>query len=171
PNAEVHFGLNTVSWSLSCEAFFYALFPLLYLGIKRIPARALWPAALAALALVWLAPLIVNLVPGTNHYWATWLFPVARTPEFIAGMVLALVVRSGQWPRLIGVGAATALTVVVYLLSKYTPDDIQHVAVPSIPFALLIGAVAAADASGRGTVWSARWAVWLGEVSFAFYMV
>jgi peptidoglycan/LPS O-acetylase OafA/YrhL len=63
------------------------------------------------------------------------------------------------------------LAVGVYLLSWWTPEPVKHVAVPAIPFALLIAAVGAADATGPGTVFRARWLVFLGEVSFAFYMV
>jgi peptidoglycan/LPS O-acetylase OafA/YrhL len=37
--------------------------------------------------------------------------------------------------------------------------------------AFLVAAFGAADASGRGSLFSAAWAVWLGEVSYAFYLV
>jgi peptidoglycan/LPS O-acetylase OafA/YrhL len=40
-----------------------------------------------------------------------------------------------------------------------------------LPVALLIAAVANADAHGRRTGFGGRRMVWLGEVSFAFYMV
>ncbi|MEK8173796.1 hypothetical protein NKH77_47265 [Streptomyces sp. M19] len=33
------------TWSLGCEVFFYALFPLLLPLCRRVPGRALWPAA------------------------------------------------------------------------------------------------------------------------------
>jgi peptidoglycan/LPS O-acetylase OafA/YrhL len=171
-NPDVYFGLNTVSWSLSCEALFYALFPLLYRGLMALPRRHLWTAAVVAMCLVWTVPLIVRLVHGGPSYWAVWLFPVARTPEFLAGMVLARIVREGLWPgRVIGVWPAALLAVGFYLQSWWTPEPVKHVAVPAIPFALLIAAVGAADATGPGTVFRARWLVLLGEVSFAFYMV
>jgi peptidoglycan/LPS O-acetylase OafA/YrhL len=40
-----------------------------------------------------------------------------------------------------------------------------------IPFAVLIAAVAEADCAGRRSVWRSRTAVWLGEISFAFYLI
>jgi peptidoglycan/LPS O-acetylase OafA/YrhL len=171
PDPTIYFGLNTVSWSLACEAFFYALFPLLYLAVKRIPVPWLWAYAIGAMAAIWAVPVIVAMIPGADHYWAIWLFPVARTPEFVAGMVLARVVREGQWPRWLGLWVTTALAVVVYLPSQWYADDIKHVAAPAIPFALLIAAVAAADVAGTPSPWRSRRAVWLGEISFAFYMV
>jgi peptidoglycan/LPS O-acetylase OafA/YrhL len=51
------FGLNGVSWSLSCEAFFYALFPLLLvwmtkLGRRRLVGLALGTYVLGAITVV-----------------------------------------------------------------------------------------------------------------------
>ena len=40
-----------------------------------------------------------------------------------------------------------------------------------MPLAVLIAAIGAADGAARPTPWRSRWAVWLGETSFAFYMV
>ncbi|MEH1125120.1 acyltransferase family protein [Micromonospora sp. CPCC 206061] len=170
PDIDVFFGLNTVSWSLACEAFFYALFPLLFAGLRRLPGRTLWPAATIALAAIWAVPLVAQLLPAEHRYWAIWIFPLARTPEFIAGMVLARIVREGRWPRL-GVWPATALAVTAYVTSRWLPDDYRLVAGTAIPLALLVAAVGAADAAGRPTPWRSRRMIWLGEVSFAFYLV
>lgn len=170
PDIDVFFGLNTVSWSLACEAFFYALFPLLYLGLMRVPGRGLWPAATLALGAVWAVPVLASLLPADDRYWAIWIFPVARLPEFVAGMLLARIVREGRWPRL-GVWPATALAAAAYLTSRFLPDDFRLVAGTAIPLALLVAAVGAADATGRPTPWRAGWMIWLGEVSFAFYLV
>jgi peptidoglycan/LPS O-acetylase OafA/YrhL len=170
PNLAVFFGMNTVSWSLACEVFFYALFPLLHRALVRLPSRALWPATAAALAAVWAVPLAALLLPQHDRYWAIWIFPVARLPEFVAGMLLARIVRDGRWPR-IDVWLATVLAVAAYLASRWLPEDFRLVAGTAVPLALLIAAVGAADAAGRPTLWRSRTMVWLGEVSFAFYLV
>ena len=159
PDPAVYFGMNSVSWSLGCEAFFYALFPLLYRGVTRVPARALWPGALAALAGIWgVVGLVQLVVPAGYHYWAIWLFPVARTPEFVAGMFLARIVREDRWPRLYGVWPATVLAAGAYLSSRWLPGDMRIVAFTAVPLALLVAAVGAADAAGRPTPWRTRWA-------------
>lgn len=170
PDPQIYYGMNSPSWSLACEALFYASFPLLYPLLRRLPGPALWPAAIGAMGLIWLVPLVVQLLPEDRHYWAIYVFPLARAPEFVAGMALALVVKAGRWPRF-GVWPATALAVAAYVISRPLPDDLHYVAITAVPLALLIGAVGAADAGGRPTVWSSRWAIWLGETSFAFYMV
>jgi peptidoglycan/LPS O-acetylase OafA/YrhL len=170
PDPRIYYGLNSVSWSLACEFFFYLLFPLLRRGLVRLSGRALWPAAIGALAVVWLIPLAVQPIPDRYHYWAIWLFPVARLPEFVAGMVLARIVQEGRWIPF-GVLPASLFAVVSYLASAWLPDDLRIVAGTAVPLALLIAAVGAADAAGRPTPWRSRWAVWLGEVSYAFYLV
>jgi peptidoglycan/LPS O-acetylase OafA/YrhL len=170
PDPAVFFGVNTVSWSLSCEVFFYALFPLLYRWIIRIPGRWLWSAAAGALATIWLVPLLVQLLPSSYHYWAIWILPVARLPEFCAGMLLALVVLDGRWPWR-RVWPAAVLTAFAYLTCRWLPEDIRIVAASAIPLALLVAAVGAADAAGRPSFLRSRWAVWLGQISFAFYLI
>jgi peptidoglycan/LPS O-acetylase OafA/YrhL len=170
PYEHIYFGMNTPSWSLACEAFFYALFPLVYRGVLALRGRWLWPAALGALALVWLIPALVQPLPEDWHYWLIWIFPVARLPEFVAGMLLARIVRDGRWIGL-SLGWATAITVVVYLAARWVPFDARIVAATAVPFALLIAAAGAADVAGKATLWRHRWAVFLGEISYAFYLV
>jgi peptidoglycan/LPS O-acetylase OafA/YrhL len=170
PDQDIFFGMNTVSWSLACELFFYALFPLMHRYLLRLRAGALWPLAGAALAVVWLIPVAARALPEADRYWAIWVFPVARVPEFIAGMVLARIVRVGRWPT-IGVAPVAAFAVVGYVLSRFLADDFRYVAGTVVPLALLVAAVGASDAAGHAGFFSTRTAVWLGEISYAFYLV
>jgi peptidoglycan/LPS O-acetylase OafA/YrhL len=170
PDIRVFFGLNTVSWSLACEVFFYALFPLLHRALVRLPARSLWPATTAALGLVWLVPVAAQLLPAADRYWAIWVFPPARLPEFVAGMLLARIVWSGRWPA-VPVWSVVALAAAAYLSVRWLPGDFRLVAGTAVPLALLVASVGAADVDGRGTPWGNRWAVLLGEISYAFYLV
>jgi peptidoglycan/LPS O-acetylase OafA/YrhL len=170
PDPKVYFGLNTVSWSLSCEAFFYAAFPLLHRVLRRLPARALWPGVALALGTVWLIPLLTLPLSGAHRYWAIWVFPLARLPEFVAGMLLARVVREGRWPA-VDWRAVAALAVAAYLLAPHLPADLRLVAGTVVPLALLVPAVAATDLAGRRTALSTPTAVRLGELSYAFYLV
>ncbi|MGE5831082.1 MAG: acyltransferase family protein [Micromonosporaceae bacterium] len=181
PDVAVFFGLNTVSWSLACEVFFYALFPLLHRALVRLSPRWLWPAAVGVLGLIWLIPVAAQLLPADDRYWAIWVLPVARLPEFVAGMILARIVSSGRWPAL-PVWPMVALAVIAYLLVRWLPVDFRLVAGTAVPLALLVAAVGAADAGDRGTPrrgdgigWipprAIRPAIWLGEISYAFYLV
>lgn len=57
----VVYGMNAVSWSLSCEVFFYACFPVTVIVLRRMSNRVRW--AIAALGVV--VALVLHLViPG-----------------------------------------------------------------------------------------------------------
>ncbi|MCM2423056.1 acyltransferase [Streptomyces sp. RKAG293] len=167
---DVYFGLNTVSWSLSCEAFFYLLFPWLLRGLTRLGPRALWPLAAGLTVLTCCLPLVTAGWSEPTAYWFLYVLPATRISEFCLGMVLARIVRTGQWIRF-PIWAAGLLLVAAYVSVGYLPVRFGYVAATVVPLALLIPALATADLAGRRTLWSTRRAVWLGEVSFAFYMV
>lgn len=83
---------NYPAWSLSVEAFFYAMFPLLVQWIFRL--RWDWRMTLAA---VWLAGLAVPITMlGTTRLEWLLAIPPLHLPEFLFGMVLGrrLIVRS-----------------------------------------------------------------------------
>jgi peptidoglycan/LPS O-acetylase OafA/YrhL len=170
PDIDVFYGMNSVSWSLACEAFFYLLFPLLFAGLRRLPPRALWPSTIATMAVIWLIPVAVRILPEDLHYWAIWVFPVSRLPEFVLGILLARVVRAGLWPN-VGTVPFMVLAVAGYIASAWLPFGFRIVAGTAIPLALLIAAVAVADVRERPFPLRAKWAVWLGEVSYAFYLL
>jgi peptidoglycan/LPS O-acetylase OafA/YrhL len=170
PGRGVYFGVNSVSWSLSCEAFFYLLFPWLLPLLARIRPAQLWRAAAVCAAGTIAAPAVALLLPADGRYWFVYVFPPVRLLEFVLGILMALIVKEGRWPR-VPVWPAGLLLVVAYTVTPYFPGDAEPVAVTLIPFALLIPAVACADLAGRRSVWAARPVVWLGEVSFAFYLI
>ncbi|MFF9868718.1 acyltransferase family protein [Streptomyces sp. NPDC013953] len=156
--------VNPVSWSLVCEAFFYAAFPALLAVIRRLGAGALH--VVAALSAV-----TVMSVPGAESAWHLGMafnFPPARLPEFVLGMALARLVALGRWHGP-GPGASLAVTVAGYLLVPELRGAYASATV--LGFALLIAAGAVADVRGTPSLWRGRRLVRLGEWSFAFYMV
>jgi peptidoglycan/LPS O-acetylase OafA/YrhL len=181
PRAGVFFSMNIPSWSLGCEALFYLCFPLLLRGLRRVPVRLLWPLAVLLVTAVWLVPLLAQalfhggpMVPGLpvseDRMWFVYTLPPVRMLEFALGMVLALVVAAGRWPR-VPLGPATVLALAGYVASSYLPYLWGLDAGALVPLALLIPAAATADLTGRPSFWRTRTMCWLGNVSFAFYMV
>jgi peptidoglycan/LPS O-acetylase OafA/YrhL len=180
PQFDINSSVNIPSWSLSCELFFYLCFPLLHRAVRAIPARALWPVAAGIVGLIWLLPTLANALPATPvdpwfqipsyKFWFLYLFPPTRTLEFLLGIVLVYIVRGGQWPRL-PFSVAALLVVASYVGEIYVPIPYAFVAMTVASLALLIPAAATVDIRGTFSPFRGRVAVFLGEISFALYLV
>jgi peptidoglycan/LPS O-acetylase OafA/YrhL len=181
PNPDYSAGVNIVSWSLAVEALFYLLFPFLLNAVRRIPGSWLWPAALVAVALVWAAPLIAMqfsggpTVPGVGvpeaWFWGPYYFPISRLPEFVLGMLLARIVRDGRAFR-IGATVSTVLGVVCLGAGALVlPFPFLPSAITVIPVGLLIMSLAAGDVRGKKSWLRRPIPMFLGRISFAFYLV
>ncbi|MER5349011.1 acyltransferase [Kitasatospora sp. NPDC002551] len=180
PSLEVIGGTNGPSWSLACEVLFYLSFPVILPLVRRIRPERLWLWVGVVTAVLFALPLIAQLLPGSPNspwqplsfwrYWFVYFLPAARLPEFVLGILLARIVRTGR-RMAIGWPVAALLTAAGYALMITLPDAWGMAAPTALPVGLLIAAVAARDAAGVGTPFAGRTMVWLGEVSFAFYMV
>ncbi len=170
PDQSIYFAVNTPSWSLSCEAAFYFAFPLLYFGINKIRDRHLWPVAIGCVAVVLLIPALVLPLPVLTQYWIVYIFPVSRVFEFALGMVLARIVRANKWIN-IGLLPSMALCVFAYWLCAYLPGMFGATAGAVIPIALLVTSAAVADVNGTWSPWRHPVCVWLGDLTFAFYLL
>lgn len=180
PTFGVLMGTNGPSWSLACELLFYLSFPVLLLLLRKIPAARLWTAAGIVAAAVWLVPLISQLLPDNPvspfqpvswmKYWFVYFMPASRLFEFVMGIVMALIVQKGRW---IGLSRTNAFLLlgVAYVLQVVLPDSWGLVAPVVLPLGLVVAAGAVADITGQRSVFATKTMVWLGEVSFAFYLV
>ncbi|MEU7562732.1 acyltransferase family protein [Streptomyces eurythermus] len=159
--------LNPVSWSLACEAFFYAAFPLL-IGLLR----RLGPRGTTALGGLSVAAVVLLAWTDAHHWWthSVYSFPAARLPEFVLGAVTARLVLLGRW-RGPGLEASLALAVIGYFLVPQVTPGYSATVCTLAGFALLIPAAAVADLRGLPSLWRSGRMVRLGELSFAFYMV
>ncbi|WP_018539968.1 acyltransferase [Streptomyces sp. MspMP-M5] len=172
---------NSVSWSLAVDVVFYALFPVLLVLVNKIKPNRLWFWAAGAVLCVAVVPTIAfTALPDTpkmplggvsvTQYWFTYFFPAFRMLECVLGMLMARIVLTGKWIRLPATAAALLL-VVAYALAQHVPYLFRLSAMTVVPVALLTAALAARDAGGRGTFLGSRLMVWLGDLSFAFYLL
>lgn len=162
---------NPASWSLVCEAFFYLTFPLVIRLVAGRSGRVLWAVAAAALVLVALAPAIATASPVPMSAAST---PLLRLPEFVLGVVLALLMKQTAW-RPAPLRFAVPLAVLGYALSEAPtlPGTEIHpgLAITVGGFALLVASLASADAHRSSTFLAQPLWQELGRLSFAFYLV
>lgn len=172
PRQDVYYGMNSVSWTLACEAFFYVLFPIaLHPVLRRLSRVGRGSATVIALAaMLALAVAFPNQADGSHAMWAAAVLPLSRLPEFVLGILLALEVRERGVARAPSLPVVLAGAAAVYLLLPEVPGSLVIVTVTVLSLIVIRSAVAA-DLSGMATLWSRPRLVRLGEQSFALYLV
>ena len=164
-------GWNQPGWSLSAEAFFYALFPF----VAPIVWRSRHGDAVLLVLLLALAMIASVLAHtgwiGSYRSFNLEILPLARLPEFLFGIVLARSYRRSSdrsaWP--LWVAGALVLCVAVSLQGQI-PLALLHYGIPMPAFAMIILGL------GRGTGFAQRLLshptlVLLGEASYGIYIL
>ncbi len=166
---------NGPGWSLSAEAFFYAVFPAALGRIRKATMGTLllvWPVlwAWSAIPVVLYAHLPNDI---QAHYWVRDLVefdPLLRLPEFLGGMVAAAVMLSMNCQRLAGadLGAAIMLAIIV-MTDVYASHAVGKLLFfNEFPAFLLLLALSDGFFS---RLLSARPLVLLGGASYAIYIL
>jgi peptidoglycan/LPS O-acetylase OafA/YrhL len=176
PNANIYGALNTPSWSISVEAFFYLLFPAVLYGLLRgfrgAGGRRVLHVATALCAAQILVLVAVQPTPFTA--WVLYYFPPLRLTDFVVGMLIAIAFlrrraapgRSATAAEALCLLAAVGGIAVIPLL----PQTLRYSAALVPLWALLISTFAK-QSGAISRFLSHPWCVRLGEISFAFYMV
>jgi peptidoglycan/LPS O-acetylase OafA/YrhL len=175
------------AWSLSAEAFFYLVFPLIGVAIARQSRRRVLAAGVIAFAMALLGPLlyaatsrkgIAAVTPTTYGPWIAFLkfSPLVHLPEFVIGVATGVMFlqrrdsyaagkRGGLIALFAGVGILALLA-----LSDRIPYLLLNGGLLAPLFALLIYSLA----SGGGViaaVLSKKPAQLLGGASYALYLI
>lgn len=181
PDSTIFYAGNPPAWSLSCELFFYALFPLAMPLLARLPTRHIRAGAVVLLVGMSGASAAAgaSLPPELAEY-VVYISPPYRLTQFLLGVLLAVALQRGAAPRVstgttvLGVVACPVLLFhVAPRLSGPAQSWLEHLSAAFVPliFGLLILAVAARDVEGRPSLLRLRPLVRLGQWSFALYLV
>ncbi len=177
----IAFGMNGLSWSLSCEAFFYLAFPFLIRRLADRSDRSLRRIIGGCVVLLAAVPSAVYVIGGKSSIAFLYYFPAYRVLEFVIGICLALIVSRGWRPSLptwIGPAAIVVSLLITIGLSRGYAHSGGGAALPRalgsfvmLPgYALAIAAGAINDVRGRRSWLASTWMVKLGTWSFALYM-
>ncbi|MGY2067495.1 acyltransferase family protein [Blastococcus sp. SYSU DS0619] len=174
PDPDWYFALNGVSWSLSCEAFFYAVTPFLLRAAVRRSTRGVWAwVAVAGASVLVVSAVVVATAPGWDQ--RIWVSPWYSIVSFLGGTAVALTLerRAVRWPSLRVAGAVAIAVLAALVLGSWEASWPRSIATfLALPAVLVfLGAAASHDLSGRPSWLSRPGMVRLGEWSFALYLV
>lgn len=171
PTDEIRF--NAAAWSLSDEMFFYMLFPLILRWLTESPRKLyIIFASMAILVLI-----LCTIFGGTkDEEWFFYAFPPVRLLDFTVGIFLYNLCKTLsphyiKWKdkaTLIEI-SAIILFFVFYTTAFFIPQVYRHALWYWIPVGLIIG-VFYFQSGYISKLLSNKYLVWLGEISFAFYM-
>ncbi len=175
PSVDYYFSFNSLSWSISNEFFFYALFPFLI----RLSTRTLLFIVVIIFALItfaWIGGKVSEEIQKIYH-WTFYINPVFRLLEFLFGIVISRtgIQYSSNYPKPQTV-AATSIEIsalLVVFLAVYFIQFIPGFLVRGSFFAPIFAVVILVFSYEAGLVskfLSNRYLVYLGEISFAIYM-
>jgi peptidoglycan/LPS O-acetylase OafA/YrhL len=181
PDPDVQSGVNFPVWSLCSELLFYLLFPFLIKPIRRIAQHRLWWwAGSMAIGIVVFNLITLYLINDANptpviplsldQIWFSYKFPVGRMFEFVLGMIMARIVQAGMFPR-IKAGWVALLYLAGLVAASFIPAPWQFSLVTLVPNAVVIAAVAQSDVRGNRNFLSSKPMIFLGNISFAFFVV
>ncbi|WP_315809508.1 acyltransferase [Pseudomonas sp. C9-3] len=185
PDQATYFSLNGVSWSLSNEIFFYAVFPLLIFRIEKTWALKLISTAAATGLMLY----IFRNSDRPLMLWSAYISPLSRLSEFMLGIAAyQIYLKINKAPNQSTLTnsaleiAALSISAAVMWIGDLNFFSSLPIAINksvsiwfancggSLAFALLI-VILAKQGGALSKAMSAKPLVYLGEISFSIYMV
>lgn len=167
-----------VAWTLSCEAFFYVLSPVLLRWLSRPKERSCLFLVVGLLGGSFLIQAI--LLPRTGPSVESFFLysPIANLPFYVSGALVCRLILSGRLFQRshsvllasVGVVGAYAFYRGVFPLVQRFGSLAEVWMAPSFLFLIVCGASRDLKKPGSRPFMRSRPMVWLGEVSYSFYM-
>ncbi|WP_413998292.1 acyltransferase family protein [Flavobacterium sp. W1B] len=172
PIKTFYFSFNSPSWSISNELFFYLLFPFLIILISRIKFYK-YNKGLLALFLL-LLPLLMLVIPPIHYKSLFYVNPLFRIFDFIIGILLyELYLKIKDKERLISYNIlepfSILLLVFFFIFHRELPLVMRYSVYYWLPMSLLI-LIFSFQKGKLSNFLSSRVLIFLGEISFGFYM-
>lgn len=173
PIPDIYFSFNGASWSISDEMFFYAMFPLiisLNFKFKKIFTYVL--------ILSLLIPIGIYLSSDNLVHRVFYINPFFRIIDFLLGILLYEIYKQNYFEKLIKKKISATfleilsicLFIVFFIFHNHISKGYRFSCYYWIPMMLII-LVFAYQAGYISTFLSNKVFVFLGEISFGFYMI
>jgi len=170
PDPNIYGAINPPGWSLSAEAFFYAVFPFLMGRRVRLHERVylLVPILVGTIAF----GVVFSFTPIYSH-WFIYYSPIWNLTSFVIGILLAAAIKKGLRVAMPTWAALAIAGGVYFVISTVWPDCPRGFAgaVMLGPLCLVIVSAANNDIARRRSIWSTKALVLLGQWSYALYLV
>jgi peptidoglycan/LPS O-acetylase OafA/YrhL len=163
------YSVNSPAWSLSCEAFYYAIFPFIVLVIARGYRRMFyilgssWVLGTAIVGIL----LSEGVIAGSGTV-NTVTNPVLRSGEFVLGVLCAAYIKDGKkispWLLFTVICGSMAL-----VASTTTPAPIPEIELELFCASLILWC-ASVDIHGKSGLLTGKVFVYAGSASYAFYL-
>lgn len=173
PYTDFYFSLNDLSWSLSCEFFFYLMFPFLinFLSTKRA-------GLMTALVSMILIPVGIYFCSETWLHPVFYINPLPRLVDFVIGILLFELFEK-NFLRSIYIHPISATlmevaSILVFIIFIYFKDFIPQGYRFSCYYWLPMGFIIYSFSWQNGllsALLSKKIFVVLGEISFGFYLI
>ena len=173
PIQEFYFSINNPSWSISTEFFFYLAFPFLVSLLHRFPISRFLPL----LAI----PIIIFIEPHIDLDYEKGIFyihPLVRTIDFFIGIILYNQYRrfnyllkniSFRQGSLLEISASFVL-IIFFSLHEFVPRMFRYGIYYWLPMSLII-VFFSVEKGILSRILQHRMLIYLGEISFSFYML
>ncbi len=167
--------VNFPSWSLSVEAFFYFIFPFVYILIHKIKGAFLIPFAFV----IWFLNilLLIYLKNLELHEHLLQFFPMLHLSTFVVGICSGfLFIHFLPWLQRTGKQIIFRLTLFVLFILLYTAHNnwqfhtFQQNGLLAPLYVLIIYSIALAEGKMKDLL-SSKPLVFLGNISYAMYIL
>lgn len=171
PLDDIYFSFNTVSWSLSCELFFYCSF----IFLVALKSRILIAILISILFLQLL--FIFNPQSSIDDHWLFYINPAFRIIGFIIGMLLfRFHDQIKVHPKygvcsLLEIMSFLFLLFTVYISTNFVSNMSLRYDLIFLPSMALMVFIFSFDNGVISKILSNRLLIFLGEASFSFYMI
>lgn len=162
------------SWSISAEAFFYALFPLIFPHVAKLRLRGLVFLGIGAWLLTSTISLVFHSGMMTSAFPVYYAIPAYRFPEFLLGIAAGSLYCARGPAKGASIGFLACMVALIgYLLAVgYTNPNQPNIADHWITVPLLAAIIYYAGSLRRGPVFaimSSKAFTYLGHISYSFY--